>query len=132
MNKVMRVCVEYITFNAFLRWFHEFCLTLFISCIFNLRVNPNNGSGWPFYLSWIMAFFFLIFTALYLLWIINYFRRSRRPATLDLPVTAIKRWTDNASDFSHLAETVDHFGKNAKSNVSNMGDKSAVSGTPIY
>ena len=126
MNKIMRVCVEYITFNVFLRWFHEFCLTLFISCLFNLRVDPNTGSGWPFYVSWILCIFFLIAVFLYLVWIVYYFRRSRWPATLDLPVTAIKKWPDTASDFSHLGETVDHFGK--KSNV----DKSGLSSTGMY
>lgn len=73
MNKVMRVCVEYITFNVFLRWFHEFCLTLFISCLFNLRVDPTNGSGWPFYVSWILCVFYLIGVFFYLVWIVYYF-----------------------------------------------------------
>jgi len=41
VHKYMRICVEYITFNAFLRWFHEFSLTFFISAMFNLRINPG-------------------------------------------------------------------------------------------
>jgi len=36
-------------------------------------VDPTSNSGWAFVLSWVMAFFFLIFTAFYLLWIFCYF-----------------------------------------------------------
>ena len=102
MNSVMRVCVEYITFNAFLRWFHEFCLTLFISCLFNLRINAGLLSNWAPILSYTFCLLFLVFVFLYLVWIVYYFRWSRWPATLDLPVTAVKRWEN---EFTGLGET---------------------------
>jgi len=50
---------------------------------------------------------------------------------LDLPITAIQKRPDTASDFSHLGETVDHFGR-SKTNISNLGDKSAISATGMY
>ena len=84
--KYMRICVEYITFNVFLRWFHEFCLTLFISCFFNLRINPKGLRHWSKILSYILCYFYLLFVFIYLVWIVYYFWRSWRPATLDIPV----------------------------------------------
>lgn len=126
--KYMRICVEYITFNIFLRWFHEFCLTLFISCFFNLRIDPKNPWHWSSTVSYVLCILFLIFTALYLAWIVYYFRRSWRPTTLDLPVQAVKRRPDN--DFSNMAETIDNFGKN-KTTVSGI-DKTSFTDANMY
>lgn len=124
----MRICVEYITFNIFLWWFHEFCLTLFISCFFNLRINPKRAHHWSKTLSYVLCFFFLIFVFLYLVWIVFYFWKSRWPATLDLPVQAVKKWPDN--EFSNMAETVDNFGKN-KTTVSGI-DKTSFTDANMY
>lgn len=90
-HKYMRICVEYITFNTFLRWFHELSLTLYISCLFNIRVNPFFNVHWSRIVSYIFCFVFLILNFAYWAWIVYYFRKSRRPVTLDLPVGAIKR-----------------------------------------
>ena len=94
IQTAMRICVEYITFNAFLRWFHEFSLVLFIAALFNIRINPFAKLHWVNILSYSMAVIFLIASAFYVVWMIFYFRKSRRPVNIDIPVGAIHRRSD--------------------------------------
>ena len=61
---------------------------------------------WITIISYIMSILWLVVSALYILWIIKYFHKSRRPATLDLPVGAVRK-RDETEGFSGLGETTD-------------------------
>lgn len=134
VHKYMRVCVEYITFNAFLRWFHEFSLTFFISCLFNMRIDPSYRLHWANIISYIICFFFLIVVGLYIAWISYYFHRTRRPATLDLPVNAIKKREEGEFSHMNMGDTQDNFGGKVKGkefDVSSI-DKTGMTAQTMY
>lgn len=77
IEKMMRIAVEYLNFNVFIRWFYEFSLVLFISAIFNLRLNPTSDLHSTLqFLSYTLSVSLFAFTFVYMGFVCCYFRKT--------------------------------------------------------